>query len=206
MTAPKRPSFDAFLAHDPTDNALAQAVIDRLSSAGVSAFSLYVSEPKPLDPVADPVRREIQDSFCFVALLTPAFLKSDLLPLHTGAASGLGTPTYLLTSGVSESDIPAYLRRRPAGELWGGLPAIAADIRRHAAPLPPAQAQALLDAYQEVGRPVDVLRAEPDPQAALADSFASKSRTRLPAERLLRELTRLRRSRKLPRLTSRAAG
>lgn len=204
-TPTQRRSFDVFLAHDPLDNALAQAVIDRLQADGVTAFSGFLTAPQPLDPVSDPVRRELLDSFGFAALLTPAFNRSDFLPFYAGAAAIQRLPLFVLTSGVGPDQVPGYLSRATCGELWGGLPAVAAAIRRQAAPFSADRTQALLDSYRDLGVTADTLRTDAKARDRLARTFNTKARARVPAARVMRELARLRKAGKLPRLASRTS-
>lgn len=200
MSQSKRTSFDVFLAHDPVDNALARAVIDRLSEEGLSVFSMYLSEPTPLEPLGESVRRELRDSFSFVVLLTPTFLKSDYLPFQMGAAAASGSPVFVLASGIAHAAVPEYLRLYPFGDLWDGLPAIVEQIRRHSRPLDEADYTALLSSYQHVGLPVDQLLTDPAARDAVVDRFREEAGRRIPQGKLLRELMRLRKSGKLPRL------
>lgn len=205
MSQPKRQSFDLFLAHDPVDGALARAVIDRLRADGVSAFSGYLSEPHPLDPVSEAVRREVQDSFCFGVLLTPAFLKSDLLPFYSGAARIHDTPTVLFISGVERAYVPAYLKKAHPAELWDGLPAAVQQIRRQSRPLSAAEYAALALAYEQIGVPVERLLTTSDGDTLL-EKFRAAGGRRLSKVRLWRELTRLRKTGRLPRLPQPARG
>jgi hypothetical protein len=200
MSQSKRASFDVFLAHDPLDNALARAVIDRLGGERLSVFSLYLTEPTPLEPLAASVRRELRDSFSFVVLLTPTFLKSDYLPFQLGAAAAAGSPVFVLASGVVRDSLPEYLRQHPFGDLWNGLPAIAEQIRRQSRPLGEAEYASLVAAYRHVGLPVDQLLTDPTARDAVVDRFREENGRRIPQGKLVRELMRLRKSGKLPRL------
>jgi hypothetical protein len=200
-----RRSFDVFLAHDPLDNALAQAVIERLQADRVTAFSAHLTESQPLDPVSEAVRRELLDSFGLAVLLTPAFHRSDFLPFYAGAAAIQRLPLFVLTSGVRPDQVPGYLSGATCGELWGGLPAVAVAMREQATPFSADRTQVLLDSYRALGVSADTLRTDAEARDRLARAFNTKARARVPTARVLRELARLRKSGQLPRLTSRAS-
>jgi ABC-type sugar transport system substrate-binding protein len=130
MSKAKRQPFDVFLAHDPSDNALATAVMDRFGAAGLSAFSVSLSEPKPLDPSATRVRDELRDCSAFVVLLTPAFAASETLPFLVGAALMAGTPVFVLTADDAVSERVPYLGSYPVARLWSGIDELVRHVRK----------------------------------------------------------------------------
>jgi hypothetical protein len=198
----KKPNsfYDVYLSHDPLDSALAEAVIARLDEMGLTTFSASLTLGEPIEPFSEIRRRMIRDSYSFVILITPMFVRSDLLPFESGAASGGEAPVYLLSSGLHHKAIPSYLQKYPRFELWDAMPGLVQQLKKQSEPFSEETLSALAEAYREVGTSVDELLMDANPKMELMELFESKSKTRIPMARLMRELVRMRKARKLPRL------
>jgi hypothetical protein len=202
MSKATRPSPDAYLAHDTSDSALAWAVADRLRAAGLTTASVHLDGAGTFSLDSQPFRRELFESFTLVVVLTPAFVRSGVLPFYLGVADATASPVYVLNADVSQSDVPDYLQRSRyfTEPLWEGLPRVVDEIAKASQPLDADAVMALEQVYQEVGVPADQLVASTTLRREFAQMFAKKSGASLSEFRLLRELIRLRKRGKLPRL------
>ena len=192
-----RPS-DVFLSSAPVDEATTSSVRRELEKAGLIVFADEGEQPD--EPLSDAARIGIQESTAFVAVITPTHLRSDRLMLEVGAAWVWATPIYLLLSEVRTDELPTYLGNYPSFPLRTGVARVVEEVRRQAKPLTEEHRQILTAVYQEVGVPVDRLISEPVANADLTIRFTSQSGQRLEPTRLVRELLRLRKVGKLPRL------
>lgn len=207
MSKTTRPSPDAYLAHDASDSALAWAVADRLRTAGLTTASVHLDGAGTFSLDSQPFRRELFESFTLVVVLTPAFVRSGVLPFYLGVADATASPVYVLNADVPTADIPEYLResRYVIEPLWDGVPRVVGEIAKASQPLDAAAVSALGRVYQEMGVAADRLVESSARRKDFARLFAEASGVRLPEFRLVREVIRLRKRGKLPRLKA-AAG
>lgn len=195
---------DVFLTFAAADAAVGGAVHRQLEAAGLTVV--------PSDRIgagvelSEGVLRQITTSATFAVILTPSSLHNGNLALELGVAWGAAVPVYVLTSGVPTADVPAYLAKYRVGELWGGLPRIVDEIRLSAQPLTDDQTQTLLDTFKRLGATVDDLQRDFSARVRLAEDFAGETGLTLKPDRLVRELLRLRKAKRLPKLTARSAG
>ena len=206
MSKATRPSPDAYLAHDASDSALAWAVADRLRAAGLTTASVHLDGAGTFSLDSQPFRRELFESFTLVVVLTPAFVRSGVLPFYLGVADATVSPVYVLNADVPQSDVPDYLEqsRCVIEPLWDGLPRVVSEIAKASQPLDAEAVSALGRVYREMGVATDQLTESADQRKDFARLFAEASGVRLPEFRLLREVIRLRKRGKLPRLKAAA--
>jgi len=202
-TKSKATHYDVFLSHSVRDAALATVVKQHLEEAGlavfgVSGFDLAIGG-EPGTEWADAVWEALVESSALVALLTPAHRDSPALGVEVGGAWVRQKPIYILLEGDGPTELPPYLRRfqvYPLSELSNVILAIA----KAAKPLARRQQEALTEAYERTGVPVDRLLTEPAAVAKLAQAFREMSGVAYSGERLVRELLRIRKQGNLPRL------
>lgn len=199
MSQKTRKLTDVFLSHAAVDTGLAEGVVRSFQAAGLEVFPAAGLGANAGE--AAEVRRRLQQSVAFVALLTPTLAREDAFTIEIGAAWAGSTPIYLLLSEIRKAEIPSYLRRYPAVPLWAGLEGVIEEVRKRAEPFSDEERAILIRAYQEVGLPVDRLIAAPAAGDRLAELFAEQSDRKLHPGRLVRELLRIRKSSKLPKLT-----
>lgn len=202
MSKLTRPSPDAYLAHDASDSALAWAVADRLRAAGLTTASVHIDGAGTFSLDSQPFRRELFESFTLVVVLTPAFVRSGVLPFYLGVADATSSPVYVLNADVPAADVPDYLGRSQYAiePLWDGLPRIVDEISKASRPLSAESVSALGRVYQEMGIAADQLHMSAERREEFARRFAEESGLRLPEFRLIREVLRLRKTGKFPRL------
>src|SRR5262245_15645329 len=100
---------DVFLAASHHDAGVAEVVRRSFEEAGLKVFSSATMVPG--SGTWDALREEIAGARVFVALLTPSFVRSSLLPLELGGAWAWELPIYLLLESLSSKDVPSYLKR-----------------------------------------------------------------------------------------------
>jgi hypothetical protein len=195
--------YDVVLSHSVRDETLAAVVKRKLEEAGLAVFGVssldFADGGEVGAEYADAVREALTESSALLALVTPAHRDSPSLGVEVGAAWVREKPVYVLLAGDRSATLPPYLRRfqvHPLSELDRVIRAIA----RGARPLGREQQQALADAYERTGVPVDRLRTDPGALEELARAFTKGSGLECSGERLVRELLRLRKQGRLLRL------
>jgi TIR domain len=201
MSRTHHPVYDVFLSHAAIDAAVAGMVKHRLAGAGFSVFS--AGDIKAGSDFAKELRQALRESQALIALLTRSHLRSDWLAVEVGAAMAWNTPIYVLRDGITAEDVPAYLRHYPSGPV-AVLPEFIEAIRRHAQPLTERERNALVEAYQRIGVPVDQLITDTAAGDELASEFQQVTQVQVPPLSLVRELLRLRKRGELPRLRTSA--
>ncbi len=200
----KRELHDVFLYHAPGDKNLAIAVQQKFDAEELP--TALVGEVNPGKKQMDALIRDLETSRCFVVLCTPRATQEQGLPFLIGAAWGSGMPIFTLRSDIASNQLPAYLMKYSDFELWDGMTSLFKKIRTATRPLTNEQLATLIDCYREIGVPIEDWRNSIDPRETLADLFNARSETNLDEERLIRELRRMKVSRKLPKLAVRSAG
>jgi hypothetical protein len=192
--------YDVVLSHARVDEPIASAVCRHLEGTGLRVFMAGGLGEDARS--ASEVRRAIQESVSLVVLLTPTHARSDSVGIEVGAAWMWSTPIYLLLSDLPASAVPGYLRRYPSWPVWEGLDDVAEEVRKHAKPLTDRDRDTLAEVYREVGVSVDHLIADPSAGDRLAGLFAERADRPVQQPRLLRELLRIRKSGKLPKVVN----
>jgi len=192
-----RQTFDIFLSHGGHDAGVADVVRRALESAGLSVFT--ASDLKPGVSVADQLQEKLAESLAVVVILSQPSLRSDYVAFEIGGAAGWNKPIYLLLHGMTSASLPPYLRR------FRSMPVTRhAEMVRELALRPGKMSddeiEGLRDVYAQVGVPVDGLATAPRALDRLTNVFNRKNRSSRLSEDLLRELLRLRKRGKLPRL------
>ncbi|HWE35593.1 MAG TPA: toll/interleukin-1 receptor domain-containing protein [Isosphaeraceae bacterium] len=195
---------DIFLSASTRDRAVASVVRTAFEEEGLATFS-DAEVGRPGARWEEVAREAISESLAFVALLTPASVRSPWLALEYGLARGWNKSIYLLTSEVEAGEVPPFLREYVAHPV-ARVAEVVEAVKRDARPLSDREAGLLIDSYKDVGVSADRLAVRPASLDALARRFNEQAGSNRPAEQLLQELFRLRKRRKLPGLPKSGKG
>jgi hypothetical protein len=194
-----RPVFDVFLSHRPQDAGLAAFVAEELREHGLEVFHGGVVTVAT-EAVVDDLRWTIAECAAVVILVTPGYLKSPNLAFLAGAAMAWDKPIYVLYDGLELADLPDFLGQYTVSPITATRQ-VAEEIRQAQAPLSPEQQDALKEAYVELGVPADQLLVRASARYELGRRFTEKTRLKVEAERLVRELLNKRKRGLLPKLS-----
>ena len=199
MSTTKR-VYDVILLANPLDTELAEQVQQAFETSDLSVFSF--TEIEPGSEWDDSVREAFAESQACVVIVTPSVIASARLAMVIGAAWGWEKPIYALMEGVSREEIPLFLtiaERIPFSEL----PKVVDAVVRSTAPIQAPEKRCLSELYRQTGVPADQLAIEP----ALLEDFTRKfnltTKAQRSSEQILRELFRMRKRGRLPRVRSR---
>jgi hypothetical protein len=145
------------------------------------------------------MREALAESNAVIILLTRSTLQSSNIAFEVGFAMAWNKPVYVLFEGVSEQEIPAYLRDFHLAML-SELGRVVEDIAASRKPLSDEDREVLAQVYQDTGIPTDQLLRQPHSLHELSARYNEISNSTVPAERLVQELIRLRKQGRLPRL------
>ncbi len=191
-------AHDVFLTYHPSDAAAAAQVRQAFQAEGLS---VYLTDWRGEPDSFDEARRALAESEAVVILATAAAVVSPDLATGYGVAIAWQKPIYVVTKDLSRAALPAYLRSYSVYS-WESLHKVAENIFRGKVELADEERQWLRSWYAEHGVPLDQLLVNPAVPDDLTRDFRQTWHRDVPAERLLRELFRLRKQGKLPRVRS----
>ena len=193
---------DVFLSYSSADWKVARQVARTMEAKGLRVFppSQRVNDPgKTWSPVN---RNAISEARAFVVILTRQSLDSTGILFHFGAALMWNMPVYVLLDGLKKSDVPKALRRASVHALQDLADVVNSIDQKASDILSAEQMKTLTAVYRDVGVPTDELLSNPDALEKLASRFNRAARVDFEPERLLKELIRLRKTRRLPKVST----
>lgn len=189
------PGYDVFLSHAIGAVKTASAVRERFEEAGLSVFDVWRSVAAG-EPLADNIWEALAESAAVVAVLTPDTGDNPNLAFEVGAARAWQKPVYLLIEGPHSYSPAPYLREIAAYPM-SRLAEVIHLVANATKPLSDDERATLADVYANLGLSVDEVLTRPGAMDRLAGEYAKVSRSRVPGEKLARELLRLRKSGRL---------
>ena len=111
-------------------------------------------------------------------------------------------PIYVIYDGIADSEIPSYLDDLRLCQI-SHIPQIVEEIAKSQEPISEEDRKTLMNVYEEFGIPTDQLLCKPLDLRELSEQYNKTSHSNLSGERLIRELIRLRKQGKLPRVIKR---
>jgi hypothetical protein len=188
---------DVFISYAQSDTAWAAEVQRRLKEAGLRVFT--VGEALPSQNLSDLIWDALTESSALIALVRSPGAVSKYLSVEIGAAMAWQKPVYVLYQGAIPTDLPKYV------EQFGVFPAsslgeVISRINEAEKLFSKDERLALGKAYVSVGVPTDQLLLQPAKIQELARAFNRATKANISGERLLREILRLRKQGKFPRL------
>jgi len=188
---------DVFLSYAQSDTAWAAVVQQKLGEAGFKVFT--VAGVPSGDNASDLIWDALTESAALIALVRGPGGMSKSLAVEIGAAMAWQKPVYVLYEGDKPPELPKYAERFGVFRA-SDIEKLIRQIDQVGRPLSEHERAALVGTYVSVGVPTDQLLLQPAKFQQLADSFNKTTRARISGERLLREIVRLRKQGKLPRL------
>lgn len=195
------PNFDVFLATRSSNDDAGQ-VAEALREGGLKVF--VASEMTyPGQHIDKAIWEALAESVALVMVLSGADdASSSWLAVELGAAMAWQKPIYVLGRSPKQSTLPAFLTGFKVHSL-SSASKIAEEIKRGSEPLTDTEREVLIGIYQDLRIPTDQLSRTPSAVDKLTKMFRKVTGEERPAERLLSELLRLRKSGRLPSLRPR---
>ena len=115
-------TWDVFVSHTTSDDALAGSVAECLRRQGLTAWvdSDFLSQNDDGPSMASHIAAVIKRSFCLLAVVTNATSNSWWVPFEIGVAST--SHRFLSTYGNPESPLPSFLAAWPRVKRYDELP------------------------------------------------------------------------------------
>ncbi|MEX0717189.1 MAG: toll/interleukin-1 receptor domain-containing protein [Planctomycetaceae bacterium] len=193
-------TYDVFITHSLANSPVARELARGFEQAGLEAFHSGLLDPAA--DISDTIWQALAESRALVVILSPdsPLSANDLVAL--GAATAWNKPVFVIVNGPSPARLPAALGNYPAYPL-NRLDDVIHAIRAGFEPLTDDERSVLIDIYSEIGATADELSLSPSLLARLTNRFQKLTGKRLPGERLLWELLRLRKAGRLARVHAR---
>jgi DNA-binding CsgD family transcriptional regulator len=190
--AKRSQTYDIFISCAFVDANIADIVAARLSRDGFAVFvSHSMASVSAYDNLVDALWEALAESEALVAILSGES-SSTAQGLEIGAAIAWHKPIYVV-SDTSSTKIPRMIQQYPIYPL-SRLDDVIRAIRMGMAPLTDDELSILVRAYRQVGVPSDQLNRNPGALESLRHLFTKEAGRDYSAERLLREIMRLRKS------------
>jgi hypothetical protein len=198
--------FDVFISHSALDAAFALEVANGCRVAGLEAFSYADLLSDPVD--GDTLWEALAESRALLMILSPSGLTPSMA-IEIGAARAWNKPIYAVATDPVSTRLPAALSGIRLDSI-GRLADIVQDIKASVRQLTDEDRDFLVQLYAKKGIAVDQFALDPKQLGDLMERFNEGRGKKLPGERLLSELLRLRKQGKLlttqPARRSRSSG
>ena len=132
----------------------------------------------------------ISESQALVTVISE-FSLTAWMAIEVGAARAWNKPIYAVASNPAAARLPAGLQGITIYP-FSRVEEIAQEIKRASTPLSETNQAVLIDEYQRLEIPLDLLSLQPKLLSTLASQFRKRTKKRLSSEELLRTLMRLR--------------
>jgi hypothetical protein len=192
-------TYDVFLSSSLAHAKTAEMVARALREAGLDVF--VPGEVAPGGKLRDALWQALAESSAFVAVIGPEQIPPANLMVELGAAMAWYKPIYVVHTATESIQLPDYLADSPAYPV-SRIDDVVQSIRQ-AELLSAQDLQLLCEVYAKAGTPTDRLLRQPASLEELAAKFEAASGKRVPGERLVHALIRLRKGGALPRLNRR---
>jgi hypothetical protein len=195
-------TYDVFISHSVADRDIARMVARNLESVGLITFHLEVLESG--ESASEEIWQALAESHAVIAIVSNELSSNANVTLEIGAAAAWNKPVYLIVKDPKSTQLTGILQSYPSYPL-SRLDDVIRAIQTGFQPLSETDYKALGDVYRKVGVSTDQLSQSSESLRTIASEFQQRTRKAYSGERLLYELFRMRKSGKLPRLTTRRA-
>lgn len=189
-------TYDVFLSYSLDLQGQAEAVAKKFADAGITAFDL--SELGPAHNVIQETWQALAESWALVVIIKPKTIPPSVA-VEIGAASAWQIPVYILIEAEGECHLPEYFSKYETFKS-SEIDKVVDLILKGKKPLSDDDRQALAKAYMSLGIPTDRLLMEPGSIERLENVLWKDSGLRISGERMMKELIRLRKRGRLPRI------
>jgi hypothetical protein len=200
MGKTKKPTYDVFISHAFSDRQLAAEVANILTSQGLCVFmeSLALEAGRSFE---DAIWEAMAESRAFVAIISSS-ASWGWIAFELGAAKAWNKPIYAVTADASLTGMPPGFNDLKVFTM-SRIYEMTQLIAQSAEPLSQHDKNALLEAYVQVGVPLDQLASQPHQFGRLIQAFNRNSKRRLAGEQVMSLLLRSRKQGLLPTLAKR---
>jgi hypothetical protein len=200
MAKTKKVTYDVFIAHTLSDRQLAEEVASILASQGLCVFQENRA-PEAGSSFEDTIWEAMAESRAFVAIISSS-ASWGWIAFELGAAKAWNKSIYAVTAEASLTGMPPGFSDMKVFTI-SRVHEMTQLIAQGAEPLSTPDKGALLDAYAQVGVPLDQLASQPHEFARLIQVFNRTSKRRLAGEQAMSLLLRYRKQGRLPTLAKR---
>ena len=191
--APARPQV--FVARSPSDPT-ADGVVATLTDAGCAVLPATTNRRVTSAARTRAVTDAMAKAGAMVIVASADTAGSPWTAFEMGAALATDKPIYVVpVAGVL---LPTYMQPAQLVEA-AAVGRLVQRLRDDAAPLTPAERDALAEVYGRFGVPVDQLMFDTPALKRIADAFSRTRQPRVQPDRLLRELMTMRKQGRLPK-------
>ena len=193
----KKLVWDVFLSFSRRDSSAAEIAKSAFENAGLTVFQFSTDQHEA--GAFDDVRQALAESEAVVAIISEETKSSSWIAVEVGAALAWRKSLYVLRTDDCTEPLPLYLRGLQAYSVSQVRDLITAILEAKE-PFATAHSDWLCEWYASHGIPLDEMTIHPASLDTLASDFQERFNRGVPAERLLKELYRLRKRGDLPRV------
>jgi TIR domain len=197
MTDLKNETIDAFVSGSLFEADSVKRVVRALESAGLGVAS--VDGLKPGSNWSDEVRSAIAEASAFVLVIDPASELSPNAAVELGAAMAWPKRVFVINASSAQVQLPSFLSDAAVYPI-ARVGDVATAILESRRPLTDKDIDTLQRIYTRFGVPTDRLARDPILIDEFVAAFNRTTKSQRTAERLVREMMRLRKEGKWPRL------
>jgi hypothetical protein len=188
-------TYDVFISYPFDLSGQAKVIINKFIDVGLNVF--HPSELNTGVNIVEETWQALAESWALVALISPGTMPPSVA-VEIGAASAWQKPIYILIEGKGEFHVPVYFSKYQVYRT-SEVDVVIDQIVKALSPMDDEIRETLISAYSELGIPTDRLLMQPMMIEKLNDTLWKNIHIRLPSERIMQELLRLRKQRELPR-------
>ena len=181
-------TVDVFISYAQQDATLSADIARVMESYDLSVFTEAKLESGA--NLENAIWEAISESQALVTVISE-FSLTAWMAIEVGAARAWNKPIYAVASNPAAARLPAGLQGITIYP-FSRVEEIAQEIKRASTPLSETNQAVLIDEYQRLEIPLDLLSLQPKLLSTLASQFRKRTKKRLSSEELLRTLMRLR--------------
>jgi hypothetical protein len=193
----RKRSYDVFISHAVQDRALAEKLAAACRASGLDAVS--VNDLGPGGKLDEALWEALAESTAVLAVLSGGDMTPNM-GIELGAALAWNKPIFGMVSEATRANVPAGFRQMklyPVNRIDDVIQAVKAVDST----LTEEDREALIQRYWELGIPTDQYATNWSALSQLATKFTESTKKHVSPERLLSELLRLRKSKRLRKIT-----
>jgi hypothetical protein len=120
VKGPSEERADVCVVFHPSETALAEAVVQRLTDAGFTAGLAPAKVASGVD-FEGTVRHTVENTRAMAFLMSPAALDDQVVHVFAGAAWAVKLPILVLRNHIRPSEYSSFFRQFPGCQLWSGF-------------------------------------------------------------------------------------
>jgi len=185
-----------FLSHNHKDAGLASFVTSALETQGGGVFT--VLDLSPGTQIEKAIREDLVASTAVVILATPNSVSSQNLAFEADMAMAVQKPIFVLYDGVALSQLPSFIAQYKVFPV-SQTGKVSQQILSAQKKFTDDEVAMMIEAYQDLGVPLDQLVMNSELLTTLTASISSRVNNSISGEKVARLLMTRRKQGKLPR-------